>query len=167
VAQGVGLGVPLGFEERSFFQYVFGGLEPEGEYLICLAATSTGALADGRLGPGELLLPFFFVVAGHTADDVPMGIVFTLTRPHTYVPEVVHPQDSGCGGEHAIRLSGPDGLDIELILEPDGTSSGLLPEGTGYALSGGHSACAAPGPVDGTFDITRGVSFTLRLTPVQ
>ncbi len=40
---------------QPLFQYTFNGSEPLGDYLIFFAAVRTGALADGVLGPGELL----------------------------------------------------------------------------------------------------------------
>lgn len=55
VVRGVPLAAPFRFQEPSFFNYTFSGIEPQGTYRILFAAFSAGALDDGAIGAGELL----------------------------------------------------------------------------------------------------------------
>lgn len=55
VVRGVPLAGAFRFQEPSFFNYTFTGIEPQGTYRILFAAFTAGALDDGVIGAGELL----------------------------------------------------------------------------------------------------------------
>jgi glucose/arabinose dehydrogenase len=53
---GMTLGAGFEFPMQGVLSYVFGGGEPAGRYQIFAALTGPGALADGRIDPGDILL---------------------------------------------------------------------------------------------------------------